>query len=72
MVILAILAFITLVISVFFIAVVLGLRQVHPTDLALQRSTRLAALASGVVGLHVRRGEPMQTKSAAECDRAVR
>ena len=60
MVILAILAF------------MLGLRQVHPTDLALQRSTRLAALASGVVGLHVRRGEPMQTKSAAECDRAVR
>jgi len=40
-----------------FIAAVIGLRHAHPTDLALQRPTRCAALASHVVGLHVRRAD---------------
>jgi hypothetical protein len=38
-----------------FIAIVIGLHQAHPRDLALQRPTCLAALARRVVGLHVRR-----------------
>ena len=48
-----------------FIAIVIGLRQAHPTDLALQRPTRFAALASRVVGLHVRRAEPEQRAGLA-------
>ena len=48
-----------------FIAVVIGLRHAHPTDLALQRPTRFAALASRVVGLHVRRAEPGQRAELA-------
>ena len=56
-----------------FIAVVIGLRHAHPTDLALQRPTRSAALASRVVGLHVRRAEPGQwAESAADYRQALR
>ena len=56
-----------------FIAVVIGLRHAHPTDLALQRPTRLAALASRVVGLHVRRAEPEQWAGlAADYGQALR
>ena len=56
-----------------FIAVVIGLRHAHPTDLALQRPTRLAALASRVVGLHVRRAEPGQWAGlAADYGQALR
>jgi len=61
MIILATLALITVMIAVFFIAIVIGLHQAHPTDLTVQRATSLAALAARVVGLHVRRGEPVQS-----------
>ena len=43
-----------------FVAVVIGLHQAHPTDLALQRPGHHAALARRVVGLHVRRSRPVQ------------
>jgi len=56
-----------------FIAVVVGLRHAHPTDLALQRPTCFAALASRVVGLHVRRAEPEQrAELAADYRQALR
>jgi hypothetical protein len=56
-----------------FIAVVIGLRHAHPTDLALQRPTRSAALASRVVGLHVRRAGPGQrAELAADYRQALR
>ena len=56
-----------------FIAVVIGLRHAHPTDLALQRPTHFAALASRVVGLHVRRAEPEQrAELAADYRQALR
>ena len=56
-----------------FIAVVVGLRHAHPMDLALQRPTRSAALASRVVGLHVRRAEPEQrAELAADYHQALR
>ena len=56
-----------------FIAIVIGLRHAHPTDLALQRPTRSAALASRVVGLHVRRAEPEQrAELAADYHQALR
>ena len=56
-----------------FIAIVIGLRHAHPMDLALQRPTRLAVLASRVVGLHVRRAEPEQwAESAADYRQALR
>ena len=56
-----------------FIAIVIGLRHAHPTDLALQRPTRSAALASRVVGLHVRRAEPEQrAELAADYRQALR
>ena len=56
-----------------FIAIVIGLRHAHPTDLALQRSTCFAALASRVVGLHVRRAEPAQrAELAADYRQALR
>ena len=56
-----------LALAVFFVflAIVIGLRHAHPTDLALQRPTRLAALATRVVGLHVRRAEPQQRAGLA-------
>jgi hypothetical protein len=47
-------------ILVMFIMIVIGLYQAHPTDLALQQPTFSAVLASRVVGLHVRRSEPVQ------------
>ena len=56
-----------------FIAIVIGLRHAHPTDLALQRPTRLAALATRVVGLHVRRAEPERRAGlAADYGQALR
>ena len=64
-----------LALAVFFVflAIVIGLRHAHPTDLALQRPTRSAALASRVVGLHVRRAEPeQQAELAADYRQALR
>jgi hypothetical protein len=72
---LAILLLSALALAVFFvfIAVVIGLRHAHPTDLALQRPTCFAALASQVVGLHVRRAEPGQRAGwAASYGQALR
>ena len=57
---LVMLAVITLVSAAFLIAVVVGMRQEHPTDLALQGPTHLAALTRRVLGLYVRRAEPVQ------------
>jgi len=67
MFVLAVLLLSALALAVFFvfIAVVIGLRHAHPADLALQRPTRFAALASRVVGLHVRRAEPGQRAGLA-------
>jgi hypothetical protein len=67
MFVLAVLLLSALALAVFFvfIAVVIGLRHAHPTDLALQRPTCFAALASRVVGLHVRRAEPEQRAGLA-------
>ena len=64
-----------LALAVFFVflAIVIGLRHAHPTNLALQRPTRSAALASRVVGLHVRRAEPEQrAELAADYCQALR
>ena len=64
-----------LALAVFFVflAIVIGLRHAHPTNLALQRPTRSAALASRVVGLHVRRAEPEQRAGlAADYRQALR
>jgi len=75
MFVLAILLLSALALAVFFvfIAIVVGLRHAHPTDLALQRPTCFAALASQVVGLHVRRAEPVQrAESAADYSQASR
>jgi len=63
MLVLAIPAVIALVtaalLAVLFIGVVVGIRQAHPTDLALAGSTLLAAIAARVLGLYVRRREPV-------------
>ena len=75
MFVLAVLLSSALALAVFFafIAVVVGLRHAHPTDLALQRPTRSAVLASRVVGLHVRRAEPEQrAELAADYRQALR
>ena len=75
MFVLAVILLSALPLAIFFVfmAVVIGLRQAHPTDLALQRPTRLAALASRVVGLHVRRAEPEQwAELAADYHQALR
>jgi len=64
-----------LALAVFFVflAIVIGLRHAHPTNLALQRPTRSAARASRVVGLHVRRAEPEQrAELAADYRQALR
>ena len=64
-----------LALAVFFVflAIVIGLRHAHPTNLALQRPTRSAALASRVVGLHVRRAQPEQrAELAADYHQALR
>jgi hypothetical protein len=53
------------VLAILFIAVVVGIRQEHPTDLSLQRPTCLASLAGRVVGLHVRRGVLVQQADPA-------
>jgi hypothetical protein len=62
MLVLAILAIIVLataaLLVVLFIAIVIGIRQAHPTDLALAGPTFLAAIAARVLGLYVRRREP--------------
>jgi hypothetical protein len=55
-----------------FIAVVVGARQAHPTDLALQRPTRTAAVARHVLGLSVRRDEPQQGALDADWERTIR
>ena len=75
MFVLAVLLLSALPLAIFFvfIAVVIGLRHAHPTNLALQRPTRSAALASRVVGLHVRRAEPEQrAELAADYRQALR
>ena len=57
---LVMLAVITVVSAVFLIAIVVGMRQEHPTDLALHGPTYLATLTRLVLGLYVRRAEPVQ------------
>ena len=48
-----------LILAFLFLGVVVGIRQVHPTDLALQPPTCLATFAARVLGLYVRRGVPV-------------
>lgn len=74
MIVLAILVIaVALVLAVLFIAVVVGTRQEHPTDLALQPPSSPAALARRVLALHVRRDESKQhSNSAADRDWAAR
>jgi hypothetical protein len=57
---------------VFLIAIVIGIRQAHPTDLALRPRTHLEARTRRVVGLYVRKGavEP-PAGTAAERDRVA-
>jgi hypothetical protein len=62
---LVMLAVITLVSAAFLITVVVGMRHEHPTDLALQGPTHLAALTRRVLGLYVRRAEPVQRADSA-------
>ena len=60
-------------IAVFFIAVIVGARQEHPTELAELRPTRLAAIAARVHGLHVRRDVPGEQPALhARRDRVTR
>lgn len=56
---------IALVFTVLLTAIVIGARQEHPTKLALQGPTNLAALARQVLGLHVRRAEHVQRAGSA-------
>jgi hypothetical protein len=57
---LVMLTVIALVSAASLIAVVVGMRQEHPTDLALRGPTRLAVLTRLVLGLYVRRAETVQ------------
>ncbi len=69
MFVLAVAAVIALVFGVFLIAVVVGICQAHPTDLAVQRPTFPEALTRRVLGLYVRRDKPQpRTDSAVGCD----
>lgn len=70
MFVIAIAGFIALVLTALYIAVILGMRQAHPTDLSLQRPTLLAALACRVLGLYVRREH--QEAVGAERERVAR
>jgi len=65
MFILVMLAVITVASAVFLIAIVVGMRQEHPTDLASHGPTCLAILARLVLGLAVRRPEPAQHADSA-------
>ena len=71
MIIIAALVLSGVVLALFF-AIVVGLRLAHPTDLAIQRQSCLARLASRTVGLHVRRPEPPREAPADDRDWAVR
>jgi len=53
-----IIAVVALVLALLLIAVVVGARHEHPTDLATRAPTVLAALARQVLGLYVRRAVP--------------
>jgi len=46
--------------AIFLIALVVGMRQEHATDLAVSGPTYLATLTRRVLGLGVRRPEPAQ------------
>ena len=73
MFVLAMAAVIALVFGVLLIAVVIGICQAHPTDLALQRPKYLEALTRRVLGLSVRRNKPQPlADSAVDCERAAR
>jgi len=67
MLVLLISAVIALVVALLFIfiAVVVGSRQEHPMDLAIQGQTVLAVLARHVLGLYVRRADPPQCVGSA-------
>jgi len=56
-----------------FIAVVVGVRQAHPTDLALPPRTYLEALTRRILGLSVRRdGHEPQAGSTTGSHRVAR
>jgi len=69
----AIAAVIALAFAVLLIAVGAGVHRAHPTDLALQPPTFLAVFARRVLGLYVRRDEPLQSAAAdADPDQVAR
>ncbi len=51
------------VLALLLIAVVVGARHEHPTDLATQGLTVLAAFVRQVLGLYVRRASPRRTRA---------
>jgi hypothetical protein len=63
----AIAAVVAATLVVLFIGITVGLRQAHPTDLALQPPTLLAVLARRVVGLYVRK-DVSQRQTASNAD----
>lgn len=54
--------------AIFLIAIVVGMRQEHATDLAVHGPTYLATLTRLVLGLYVRRAEPVQHASPTSGD----
>lgn len=62
---LGMLTVITLVSAASLITIVVGMRQEHPTDLALHGPTRLAILTRLVLGLYVRRAQTVQHADSA-------
>jgi hypothetical protein len=57
---LVMLAVITAASAVFLTIIIVGMRQEHPTTLAVRGPTCLATLVRLVLGLYVRKAEPMQ------------
>lgn len=65
---LVMLAVITAASAVFLTIIIVGMRQEHPTTLAVRGPTCLATLVRLVLGLYVRRAEPVQHASPTSGD----
>ena len=61
-------AVIATALAALLVGITVGMRQAHPTDLALQRPTLLAAFARRVLGLYVRR-DVTQHQDAPDAER---
>jgi hypothetical protein len=62
---LVMLAAITVASAAFLTTIIVGMRQEHPTNLAEHGPTYLATLVRLVLGLYVRRAEPVQHADSA-------